>query len=255
MFQRTIKDEVSFQGYGIYFKENVILKCYPTNANTGIIINNKKLSINRITIENHTTVFKTEKSKIFLIEHFLAVLFILKIDNLIIEILGREFPFFDGSAKDYYLGLKDLVIEIPPNKKDFLKIKKTLLTIDKNNFILGLPKDKFSYLLISNFPDYFSFKIIKEDNSFSKIISAQTPIPIKILKGSDIKFLEERGYLQKGDWFLGKGNFFYHKLLDFVGNLKILNKEIKGKIIAFRPSHRLNIKFIKKLSRFIKNGY
>jgi len=254
MFQRTIKDEITFSAFGVYFKENVIVKCYPAKPHTGIVINGEKLTVDKIAVENNTTVFKTPKEKIFLIEHFLAVLFILKIDNLLIEIFGKEFPFFDGSGKEYYLALKDLVIDQLPYKKSFIEIKKKLLITDNKNFIFLLPKKDFSISLIITFPHYFSFKIVKENN-FLKILSAQTPIPIKILKKEDFDFLKNFGYYQKGAWLLGRGSFASHKLLDFFGNLKILNKEIKGRIIAFRPSHKLNIKLINKLIKEEKNGH
>lgn len=249
MFQRTIKSEIFFQGYGIYFKEKVLLKCYPAKVDTGIIINNQKLSINKITTENNTTVFNNG-NKIFFIEHFLAVLFLLKIDNLIVEIFGKEFPFFDGSGKEYYLKLKDLVIDLVPHKKEIIEIKKGLLVFDSNNFILLLPDKKFSCLTIANFPNYFFWQICKLDNNLFDIVSSQTPIPKKILKEEDIKFLEDLGYSSYSDWLLGRGEFVYHKIFDLLGNLKILNKEIKGKIIAFRPSHKLNLKLVRKLEEF-----
>jgi UDP-3-O-[3-hydroxymyristoyl] N-acetylglucosamine deacetylase len=255
MFQRTIKNEITFFSYGVYFKENVVVKCYPAQPNTGIIINGEKLTVEKITVENNTTVFKSQKEKIFLIEHFLAVLFLLKIDNLIIEIFGKEFPFFDGSGKEYYLALKDLLIDQIPHKKSFMEIKKKLLITDNKNFIFLSPKKDFSLLFITNFPNYLSWQIVKEDNNFLKVLFAQTPIPLKILKKSDFDFLKNLGYFKKGDWLLGKGSFSEHKLLDFFGNLKILNKEIKAKIIAFRPSHKLNIKLINKLIKEEKNGH
>ncbi|MCS7249397.1 MAG: UDP-3-O-acyl-N-acetylglucosamine deacetylase [candidate division WOR-3 bacterium] len=249
MFQRTIKKEVIFEGFGIYFKEKVLLKCYPAETDTGIIINNKKLLTDNITIENHTTVFNNNGNKIFLIEHFLAVLFLLGIDNLIIELFGKEFPFLDGSGKEYYLKLKNLVVDLYPYKKKVIEIKKSLLVFDNNNFILLLPNEEFSCLVIANFPNYFSWQIFKLNNNFSHIIFSQTPISKEILKEEDISLLRDLGYYYYHNWFIGKGQFVCHKIFDLLGNLKILNREIKGKIIAFRPSHKLNLKLVRKLEK------
>ncbi|MEO0096780.1 MAG: UDP-3-O-acyl-N-acetylglucosamine deacetylase, partial [candidate division WOR-3 bacterium] len=179
MLQRTIKKEIIFQGAGAYFKDKVFIKCYPAKANSGIIINNQKLVIDKITCENHTTVFNNNGNKIFLIEHFLGVLFLLGVDNLIIEISGKEFPFFDGSGKDYYLKLKDLVVDLVPYKKEFMEIKKSLLVFGSNNFILLFPNKEFSCLMITNFPDYFYWQTCKLNNNFLDIIFSQTPIPKK----------------------------------------------------------------------------
>ncbi len=258
MFQKTIKKEVIFRGEGIYFKDKILVKCYPAKADSGIIINNQKLSIDKITNENHTTVFNNQENKIFLIEHFLAVLFLLGIDNLIVEIFGKEFPFFDGSGKDYYLKLKDLVVDLVPHKKEKIEIKKSLLIFDNNSFILLLPNKEFSCLVITNFPHYLFWQICKLNNNFLDIISSQTPIPTKILKEEDREFLRSLGYFPYQNWFLGNGKFVYHKMFDLLGNLKILNKDLKTKIIAFRPSHQLNLKLVKKLvdlSKGGKNGY
>lgn len=251
MFQRTIKNEIIFQGVGAYFKEKVFIKCYPAPINSGIIINNQKLTSDKITIENHTTVFNDNGNKIFFLEHFLAVLFLLEVDNLIIEISGNEFPFFDGSGKDYYLKLKDSVVDLTPYKKETIEIKKSLLVFDNNNFILLLPNKEFSCLVITNFPNYLSWQTCRLNNNLLDIISSQTPIPKRILKKEDIRFLKSLGYFCCQNWFLGKGKFAYHKMLDLFGNLKILNRAIKGKIIAFRPSHKLNLKLLKEMEKFI----
>lgn len=254
MFQRTINREIIFVGKGVYFKDKVLVKCYPAEANSGIIINNQKLSIDKITSEGHTTVFNNNGSKIFLIEHFLAVLFLLGIDNIIVEVFGKEFPFFDGSGRDYYLKLKDLVIDLVPYKKRMIEIKKSLLLFDNNNFILLLPNKEFSCLVITNFPHYLSWQTCKLNNNFLDIIFSQTPIPKKILREEDKEFLKSLGYFPYQNWFLGKGKFVSHKMLDLLGNLKILNKELKTKIIAFRPSHQLNLKLIKELAKLSKGG-
>ena len=106
--QKTINENISFKGVGLHSGLEVNLAIKPAEPNTGLIFKRTDLKENNIIIPNLfnvssavfcTTISNDDGASVSTIEHLLAALYGLGIDNALIEIDNQEVPILDGSAK------------------------------------------------------------------------------------------------------------------------------------------------------------
>ena len=108
--QKTLKKEVKFEGVGLHTGKAVSIKVCPSKPNTGIVFKRIDLDKNNIVLPNIfnvtnatlcTTISNEAGVSISTIEHLMAALYGLGIDNALIEINSQEVPIMDGSAKEF----------------------------------------------------------------------------------------------------------------------------------------------------------
>ena len=106
--QKTIRSEINFNGVGLHSGANVKLKIKPAKPNEGIIFIRTDLDKNNVVVPGIfnvssanfcTTITNDFGVSISTLEHLMGALFILGVDNAIIEINNQEVPILDGSAK------------------------------------------------------------------------------------------------------------------------------------------------------------
>lgn len=274
MHQSTVKTIQEYQGWGIIFQRAVKIRIRPAPINTGIVFNqNISADINNVFIYNHFVGLKKNGSKIFFVEHFLSACFGLGLDNLYVDVFGKELPFGDGSALDYVKLIQKAEIISQHRPKRQLFIKKPISVVNKTSWILVTPSDRLSINLLSNastigknqedktiqmlvwtqgnkadyrnsiaqartFGEYSDIDFLKKILPFSLIIKPITDIK----KNNEVSNIVMPKRLRYNDEMLR------HKMLDLIGDLALLGKELKAKIIAFNPSHKLNHKLIQQLS-------
>ena len=108
--QKTLKTEVKFEGVGLHTGKEVSIKVCPSEPNTGIVFKRIDLDKNNIVLPNIfnvtnatlcTTISNEYGVSISTIEHLMAALYGLGVDNALIEITSQEVPIMDGSAKEF----------------------------------------------------------------------------------------------------------------------------------------------------------
>jgi UDP-3-O-[3-hydroxymyristoyl] N-acetylglucosamine deacetylase len=108
--QKTIKNEISFNGVGLHSGKQVKLLIKPSSPNTGIVFKRVDLKNNNLIIPNFENVSNTSLNttisnefgvKVSTIEHLMGGLFGLGVDNVIVELDNEEVPILDGSAKEF----------------------------------------------------------------------------------------------------------------------------------------------------------
>ena len=151
--QRTIKKSVSLSGIGLHTGTNCTMTFKPAPENYGIKFIRADLggkpeipaiADNVIDVSRGTTIGIGE-AKVHTIEHVLAAIAGLQIDNIIIELDGIEPPVGDGSAMPYVKVLQKVGFEQQEAPKDYLIIDKTVMYHDeeKNIDIVALPLDDY----------------------------------------------------------------------------------------------------------------
>jgi UDP-3-O-[3-hydroxymyristoyl] N-acetylglucosamine deacetylase len=270
--QRTIKAPVSCYGVGIHSGRNTQVTLRPAESNTGIIfIRTDITDRDNIINASYKNVFETTMStaicneakvSVSTIEHLMAAIWGLKIDNLIIEIDGPEVPIMDGSSKAFVFMLLYSGCKVQKAPKHFIKLLKEIYVSDNGSEIMAAPCDHLnieSSIIFNNKVIGQQAHHLSQNTDFcSEIADART---FGFLK--DLDYLQSRG-LAKGasldnaigidednilnhDGLRYKNEFARHKLLDMLGDLMCAGNGILADIKAHKTSHNLNNQFLHKI--------
>jgi UDP-3-O-[3-hydroxymyristoyl] N-acetylglucosamine deacetylase/3-hydroxyacyl-[acyl-carrier-protein] dehydratase len=274
--QTTIKREIEAKGTGIHTGKPVKIKFMPAAADAGIVFKRVDLAdapaikANPENIlDGHTSLRQTSIGvggvEVNTIEHLMAALAGLKINNITIEIDNCELPAMDGSSRDFIKLLKEAGIkELDARQKTFV-LKEPTWVQDGDAFICALPSQKFrvSYTLPhddSSFLKTHYMNIDVEGDNFEKEISSSRTF----VMDSEIEKLVSQGFGKGANYdntlvVSNKGvvknklrfenEFLRHKVLDLIGDLYILGMPIATHIIAVRSGHFLNHQLVKKFAK------
>ncbi|MEW5692061.1 MAG: bifunctional UDP-3-O-[3-hydroxymyristoyl] N-acetylglucosamine deacetylase/3-hydroxyacyl-ACP dehydratase [Candidatus Hydrogenedentota bacterium] len=271
--QRTIKKEVEFKGKGLHTGTDTRVVLKPAKPNTGIIFIRKDLPEepvieaigNNVVDSDRGTVLGASSVKIRTVEHLLSVCAGLFIDNLYIDVYGEEIPAFDGSAKE----LVDEIIKVGFDDehiaKQIYRLKEPIFMKEGESLLIALPSNELTVQMTiqhnktTNILQYKNIKIT-EENFIKEIAPARTYGFFE-----EIEELRSRGLIKGGelsnaivitkDGIMNKeglrfeDEFVRHKILDLLGDLKLLGADICANIIGIKSGHKLNLKFVKKILR------
>ncbi|MDA8238988.1 MAG: UDP-3-O-acyl-N-acetylglucosamine deacetylase [Nitrospiraceae bacterium] len=270
--QRTIKNEVSFEGIGLHTGRHSKVVLKPASRDTGItfIRSDKntviKAHVGSVIDTAFATTIGQDGAKIRTVEHIMAALAGLGIDNIVIDVAGPEIPILDGSSTELINILLRAGIAKQGKKRPYLRIRRPIIFDDGNAKVAALPYDgrRITYSIYFNHYGFGEQRLsleINEESFAREIAPART---FGFLK--DIEYLRTNGLAKGGSLdnaiILGengvlnssglrfKDEFVRHKVLDSIGDLAILGFPIYGHIIANRSGHSANIKFLKKLLAF-----
>lgn len=270
-FQCTIKRDIIINGKGLHTGKDVTLKLTPAPAGTGIIFKRKRNGNSYIIEANwknilggqYATVIGKDGATISTVEHLIAALFGLGIDNILIEIDGPEVPIMDGSAEPFVQLIKETGFKYYRQKRKFINVKRTLRIKEGDSEIVLLPSQEFGITYTIDFPHEAistqTFNYMHGDGAFEReIASARTFGFVKdiiMLQAKGLALggsldcaivIDERGIINK-EMMRFEDEFVRHKVLDAVGDLGLAGYPIKGHLIAYKSGHWLNHKIIRKL--------
>ncbi len=276
--QSTIANKISFSGIGIHTGKKVNLNILPSSPNSGIIFKRIDIKNNNIVIPNFanvseatlcTTISNQYGVEVSTIEHLMAALLGLGIDNAIVEIDSKEVPILDGSAKNFVKIIKETGL-----KKSDVPIK----LIKVNNFVELKEGSKYISLEKSNttleieFEINFKNQIIKnqknkvnifEDN-LEAIFSSRTFCLYEDIENLKKLGLGKGGSLEnaivvKDDKILNdeglrnENEFVNHKILDCMGDLYLVGYRLIGSLKCKQGGHSLTNKILRKLFSDTRN--
>lgn len=299
--QQTLKGSFSLCGKGLHTGLSLTVTFNPAAENTGYKI--QRIDVDGMPIidavaENvidtqRGTVLGKGDIRISTVEHGLAALYALGIDNCLIQVNGPEFPILDGSAIMYVDKINEVGIVEQNAPKDYYIIRNKIEVKDEKSgsCITILPDDQFSITAMCSFQSKFinsQFATIDDVMDFPKEIApARTFVFVRdiipllqanLIKGGDLdnaiviyeveqpqeKLDELADYLKVQRLNASKLGYIQHKpivwenectrhkLLDVIGDMALIGKPIKGRIIATRPGHTINNKFARQMRKEIR---
>ncbi|MEW6001429.1 MAG: UDP-3-O-acyl-N-acetylglucosamine deacetylase [Nitrospirota bacterium] len=267
--QKTLKQEIGFEGVGLHTGKYSRVTLKPAPRDTGIIFIRAdkniaiKASISAVTDTAFSTTLGYNGTKIRTVEHILAALSGLGIDNAIVSVNGSEIPILDGSSMELIRIIRKGGIAKQGKVKSYIKIKNPMVFNNGQAEIAALPYNgrRITYSIHFNHYLLGEQKLsleLTEEIFETEIAPART---FGFLK--DVEFLRTNGFAKGGSFdntiVLGenailnssglrfKDEFVRHKILDLTGDLSLLGFPIYGHIIASKSGHSTNLKFLKKL--------
>jgi UDP-3-O-[3-hydroxymyristoyl] N-acetylglucosamine deacetylase/3-hydroxyacyl-[acyl-carrier-protein] dehydratase len=298
--QTTLKAPVTVSGVGLHTGENVNLTFKPAPENTGyrfqrIDVSNQPIieaDVDNVVDTDRGTTIGKHGVKVSTVEHVLAALAGLEIDNVLMEIDGPEVPIMDGSSKPfidilekagvqeqnaeriYYSLSENITYEDPSRKTEMLAVPsedfRITVMVDYNTDILGT-----QHATLYNIGEFKTE--VCESRTFCFLHELEMLLEHNLIKGGDISnaivvvketlspekmahlakvFRKDKVVAEKG--FLNNAKLRYqneparHKLLDIVGDLALVGAPLKGHILAARPGHVANVAFAKMIKALMK---
>ena len=159
--QKTLSEEVSFDGIGLHSGKTIQLVLKPAPENTGYIFRRVDMNpvieipalANFVDRTDRGTTLKKGDVEIQTTEHLLAALTGMSINNCIIEINGSELPILDGSSKLFVEGIKKAGVQDQEALQDVFVVKEILRHYDEklDCEMMLLPADKTEYTVMIDF--------------------------------------------------------------------------------------------------------
>ncbi len=271
-YQNTINSPVSFNGVGIHGGKAVNMTLFPADADYGIVFKRIDLDIdNYIKVNPENIDFSKYCSKlknkhgvyVSTVEHLLATLHSLDINNILIEINSSELPAMDGSSLEFTKRIMDVGLKIQKKPKKVLKICQKVSVKEGARSIKVLPSNYLSFSVKIN----FSNNLIGKDqhvythstqNFINEICYARTFCVSKdVLKlraagfglGGNLNnaiVVDDNKILNDNGLRCDK-EFVKHKILDCIGDFYMSGFPLLGSVSAIQPGHELNNRLLKKI--------
>ena len=299
--QKTLKGSFSLFGKGLHTGLSLTVTFNPAPENTGYRIQRIDLEgepvidavAENVVDTRRGTVLGKGDVRVSTVEHGLAALYALGIDNCLIQVNGPEFPILDGSADMYVKKICEIGLEEQNAPKDFYIIRHKIEIKDdeSGSCVTILPDEEFSITAMCSFESKFinsQFATLDKIESFAEDIApARTFVFVRdimplleanLIKGGDLdnaiviyerEVTQEKldhladilkvphmdatkiGYIQHKP-LMWENECTRHKLLDIIGDMALIGRPIKGRIIATRPGHTINNKFARLLRKEIR---
>jgi UDP-3-O-[3-hydroxymyristoyl] N-acetylglucosamine deacetylase len=267
-FQTTLRDRVSVSGVGVHSAAPAQLVLHPADVDSGVVFlrtgvaggRERLLEAKQSNIVNTalcTTLGDASGDSVGTVEHLLAAVSGLQIDNIVIEIDGPETPIMDGSAADFVSAIDQAGVVQQSRLRRHLKVMKPVRVERDGGYAEFLPAERGFRLDIEI--DFESSVIGRQRRVFNldpatfrrEIARARTFGFV-----SDVKRLWEAGLALgsslensvaiDGDAVINSEGLRYpdefvrHKALDAIGDLSLAGAPIVGVYRSYRPGHKLN---------------
>jgi len=249
----------------------VRLRILPASAGAGIIF--RRVDLDGFEVEavsrnvarvSYATSLMKKGVLISTTEHLLSALVGMRIDNAIIELDNLELPILDGSARPFVDLIRRAGVRKQRRPRTYMRILRALEVREGNKFIAVYPADTYSVSYAINFPHPF----IGRENFTLELSNGQYV--------SNIAPARTFGFLHEGEAMRQQGlirgasrenaivltrdslvnpplrfedEFVRHKILDLIGDLALIGRQILGKVVADRAGHAMHTTLVSRLLR------
>lgn len=301
--QKTLKESFTLSGKGLHTGLAISISFYPAPENHGYKIKRVDLPEQPIIDALAENVGATQRGTVLIkgdvqistVEHAMAALYALGIDNCLIEVNAPEFPILDGSSIQYVNEINRVGFVEQEAERDYFVVRRKMEVVDEEtgSKLILLPDDQFcvnsfiefesKYIpnqsaTLDNLADFEkeiagcrTFVFVREilklrelglikggdlDNAvviYEKQISQQALDDLADLLGVPRKNATEMGYLNNKS-IIFPNEPARHKLLDIIGDMALIGKPIRGRVIATKPGHKINNQLARLVRKQIKSS-
>lgn len=270
--QKTIACALEVSGVGLHSGAQVNMKILPATVDAGIVFRRTDLPNQPEMPANYKYIDSTFMCtslngpfKLMTVEHFLAAVAGLGIDNIIVEIDAAELPILDGSSEQFVFLLQSAGIVAQAKQKRFLKITKEYSIKLEDGFINIKPYNglKINFTIDYEHPAFPKncLQYIVDFNTahFTHDIAAARTYGFT----SDFEYLRAQGLIQGGsidnamvfddkqlinpEGMRYQNECVRHKILDVLGDLRLIGSPILAELNCFKSGHTLNHLAVKSI--------
>lgn len=272
--QRTLKNSIRATGVGLHTGKKIYLTLSPAPSNAGIVfrrtdltpaavIRNDALGVK--STELATSLYNSDGIRVSTIEHLMAALAGLGVDNCYVDVSADEIPIMDGSAAPFVFLVQSAGILEQSAAKRFIRIKKPIEVRVDDKWARFEPFNGFKV----KFTIDFDHPVFQSDSRTAEVDFSTTSFVKEISRARTFGFMRDIEELRKRDLVLGgsmdnaividdyrvlnedglryKNEFVRHKILDAIGDLYLLGRSIIGSFDGYKSGHALNNLLVREL--------
>jgi UDP-3-O-acyl N-acetylglucosamine deacetylase len=274
-YQRTLARPAETRGIGFLTGADVCLRFRPAPPSTGVVflrIDHQPnvaipARIDRVTGTQRRTTLGQPPGQVMLVEHVMAALAGLRIDNCFVEVDADEPPGLDGSARSFVEALRDAGTVLQASRRAVWTVTESVV-VSSGNATLALHPMAERALKVSYLLDYgigspidrqSHTEVVTPESFITELAGART-----FLLESEALELRQQGIglrATTSDLLVIGANgpinnrlrhaneLARHKVLDIIGDLSLLGHDLCGHVVAYRSGHPLNIELVRQLTR------
>ena len=296
--QKTLAKSFKIEGKGLHTGVMVTMEFFPAPINHGFKFKRVDLEgqpiieadVDLVIDTSRGTLLEKNGARIGTIEHALAALVGMDLDNVLIEVNNEEAPIVDGSSKYFVEAIEKVGVVEQDAEREYFEITEKIEMRDEKSgaHIIALPDNDYSLNVMISFPSavlnnqYATLdsihdfrKEIAECRTFVFVREIEFLLSHNLIKGGDLNNaiviidreisqealdrladltnhprveVKPQGILNNLDLHF-ENECARHKLLDVIGDLALMGKRIKGRVIATKPGHGPNTLFAKELKK------
>lgn len=271
MTQTTINQSIECTGIGLHSGKTVRLGLRPASEHTGVIFHIRTPDGVReisprpdiVTDTGLATTLSVGNARVSTVEHLLAAIRGLAIDNIHVDVEGGEIPIMDGSAAPFVLLLSKAGVTRQSAPRRVLRIRKPVSFSRDGKSIEAYPHDGFAVEYSITFPHRLigtqTMRLTLTPRSFAEVSRART---FGFLR--EVEYLHSKGLARGGSLdnaivlddcsVLNKeglrfdDEFVRHKVLDFIGDMAMLDRPLQGRFVVSCSGHALNNEFLRTIT-------
>jgi UDP-3-O-[3-hydroxymyristoyl] N-acetylglucosamine deacetylase/3-hydroxyacyl-[acyl-carrier-protein] dehydratase len=272
-FQHTVGKTAGFSGTSLHTGEKVSIKLHPAPVDHGIKFKRKDLQdeptidakIENLKMVERATTIGEGSVRVHTVEHVLAALSAMGVDNVIVEMDANEPPIGDGSAQPYVDVIKRAGVTAQDAPRSFFDVRDTMHVESKTGALLVLlpdetfrisctqagPNNRFTQFLSMEITPAIFEREIAPARTFVFYEDVQPLMEKNLIKGGSL----ENAIVVRGEAVLSKeplrfaDEFVRHKILDIIGDLALVGRPIRGHVVAVKPGHAANAELARALAR------
>src|SRR6266550_4757353 len=272
-FQHTVGKTAGFSGTSLHTGEKVSIKLHPAPVDHGIKFRRKDLQdeptidakIENLKMVERATTIGEGPIRVHTVEHVLAALWAMGVDNAVVEMDANEPPIGDGSAQAYVDLIRKAGVTAQEEPRKFFDVRETMHVESKTGALLVLlPDNKFRISCTqagpnNQFSQFYSMEVtpplfereIAPARTFVYYEDVKPLMDKNLIKGGSL----ENAIVVRGDAVLSKeplrfaDEFVRHKILDIIGDLALVGRRIRGHVVAAKPGHAANADLARAITR------
>ncbi len=273
MRQRTLRNSIKATGLSLHTGEEASVELHPAAEDTGIVFRRIDLDpalalparAGNVGDTTLSTCLVVGGVRVATVEHLLAALAGLGIDNAYIDVHGPEVPIMDGSAAPFVFLIESAGILEQDARKKFVRIRRKVTVEDGDKVASLLPFDGFKL----SFTIDFDHPVFNQSSTHSELVFSTETFIREVSRARTFGFIHEiehlrsRGLARGGsvdnaivvdenqilnrDGLRYEDEFVRHKMLDAIGDLYLLGHSLIGEFRAYKSGHGLNNTILRAL--------
>jgi UDP-3-O-[3-hydroxymyristoyl] N-acetylglucosamine deacetylase len=278
--QRTLARVAEVHGVGMVTGKKVNLRFLPATPDSGVAFLRTDIPgatpiparVDSVTGTARRTTLGTGHNQVTLVEHVLAALSGMRVDNCVVEIDGPEPPGLDGSSEGYADTLLSVGTVLQSGRRPQLRLTEPV-TVSREGAVLSIYPREGDELLVSYLLDYGPrspiapqslTQVINPDRFRQDLARCRTYVLEhearelqrqgvgRHLKPSEVLVFGPKGLIDNRLRFPDEPA--RHKILDLVGDLALCGFDLIGHVVAYRSGHPLNVELARTLTRMFQRG-